>query len=136
MRYNSRQLHCTSANSLLSRRKRAVIFGQDSNHRDPITVLQGFSKALEGFPVDYALFTIFPGQRSLESNPKTNFAETYSELWTNYHPDTTIFHNDSVEDTLRRAETLSSETDGGLDVLVTGSQVLTGGALKYLNHRI
>lgn len=124
------------------------MFGQDSNHRDPITVLEGFSKTLKGFHIDYALFTIFPGQRgpritgpdtSTSGTPEqkiTNFADTYTELWKKVHPETTIIHEHSVEDALKRTETLSRETEGGLDVLVTGSQLLTGGALKYLKHRI
>ncbi|KAI1621587.1 putative tetrahydrofolylpolyglutamate synthase [Exophiala viscosa] len=124
-----------------------VIFSHVSEERDGPSLLRALARALEhsGVRGPEMVFTTYqerrdgmvrldktlkpPEDESLKELPKQ-----YCDMWKLMHSDARTRFEPSIEEALEYADRVGSERGGKLQVLVTGSLHLVGGAL-YLLHQ-
>ena len=66
--------------------------------------------------------------------PETPFPDLcgiYSSLWKAFDPQATVSTDPTIEGAIKQAKTIAAQ-EGGVQVLVTGSLHLVGGALNLL----
>ncbi|KIV78182.1 hypothetical protein PV11_09925 [Exophiala sideris] len=122
-----------------------VIFSHISEERDGPSLLRALARALEENDIRCPEmgFTTYQERRDGEARlDKTlkppedeslrELPKQYCDMWRTLQPEARTRYESSIEAALECADRIGSERDGGLQVLVTGSLHLVGGALYLL----
>ncbi|KAI1321403.1 folylpolyglutamate synthase [Xylariaceae sp. FL0255] len=121
---------------------RILIFGQISEEREALGVLEELAQALKALPFDHILFTVFSNGKPLGGfkgsetasniNHQKHEAEVleFATMWPQYQPKSKIHVEANLEDALYHARELGKASGGSMHALVTGSLHLVGGTLR------
>ncbi|RFU26342.1 hypothetical protein B7463_g9997, partial [Scytalidium lignicola] len=118
---------------------RILIFSQITTERDDVAVFKRLVTALRGSGIQYVIFTTYNQGNGSDRTigPPLKVSElpsqdAFSEMWKETYPDTQIIIQPTIKGAMDNAREIGKRF-GGMQVLVTGSQHLIGGALQLLN---
>lgn len=77
--------------------------------------------------------TVFLSDKTLKvpETPFPDLCSIYTSLWKEFHPNSTVSTEPTIEQAIRHAERIGLQ-QGGMEAFVTGSLHLVGGALSLL----
>ncbi|CEJ61085.1 hypothetical protein PMG11_09628 [Penicillium brasilianum] len=122
---------------------RVLIFSHFSEERDGVDLLTSLAHALSknNAVPNHVIFTTYQekedGSTRIDKTlkvPETPFPDLcsiYTSLWKEFHPNTTVSTEPTIEQAIRLAERIGLQ-EGGMEAFVTGSLHLVGGALSLL----
>lgn len=108
--------------------RRILIFAHVSTRHGGPALVECLGHALLKFGAmpRHAIFTTYPAASKIAEVP-----EGFSSFWEGFDPEASVSIESSVEEAIRRARQISGQ-EGGMNILVTGSLFLVGGALDVL----
>ncbi|KAJ5938439.1 hypothetical protein N7466_001573 [Penicillium verhagenii] len=122
---------------------RVLIFSHFSEERDGAALLECLAHALSKHNAkpDHVIFTTYNEREDgstridktlkVPQTPFPDFCTSYSSLWKTMHPHAAVSIESTIEGAIRLAERIGVQ-QGGMQVFVTGSLHLVGGALNIL----
>ncbi|RMJ11948.1 hypothetical protein CDV36_008391 [Fusarium kuroshium] len=119
---------------------RTLIFGQVSNQRDGVAVLQRLAAVLCRVKIHHVIFALYDPKQGFDfestpdmiPGPETVSQRVYGEAWKRLHRNSHVLYEPNVQQALDTARKLGAAA-GGMQALITGSQHLVGAALFHLN---
>ncbi|KKZ63275.1 folylpolyglutamate synthase [[Emmonsia] crescens] len=137
-----------NTHGLGTKTRRVLIFSHFSEDRDGSDLVECLAHSLLKHNVspDYVIFTTYQeseggstriGKSKLSHSiklPETyfpKFCDLYSSLWKELNPRAVVSTEPTIEGAIQHARRISAQ-QGGMEVLVTGSLYLAGGALNFL----
>ncbi|RSL87899.1 hypothetical protein CEP52_015371 [Fusarium oligoseptatum] len=119
---------------------RTLIFGQVSNQRDGVAVLQRLAAVLCRVKIHHVIFALYDPKQGFDfestpdmiPGPETVSQRVYGEAWKRLHRNSHVLYEPNVQQALDTARKLGAAS-GDMQTLITGSQHLVGAALFYLN---
>ncbi|KAF9882760.1 hypothetical protein FE257_005308 [Aspergillus nanangensis] len=131
------------AKNVTAQRCRVLIFSHFNEDRDGVALVKNIAQALTKHNArpEYVIFTTYDeredGSTRIDKNlkePETPFPDyrtIYSSLWNEIDPQAAVSSESTIEGAIKAALEIGHR-NGGMQVLVTGSLHLVGGALNIL----
>ncbi|KAJ5535390.1 folylpolyglutamate synthase [Penicillium freii] len=125
------------------RRRRVLIFSHFSEERDGVALMECLAHSLSKYNArpDHVIFTTYQeridGSSRIDKTikePETPFPDlcaTYASLWKDFDNQAVVASEPTIEAALNLAKRIGAQ-EGGVQVFVTGSLHLVGGALNLL----
>ncbi|PLB54113.1 folylpolyglutamate synthase [Aspergillus steynii IBT 23096] len=135
--------YAKNVNAESPRKRRVLIFSHFSEDRDGIQLLECIARTLfeNDAKPDHVIFTTYQeredGSTRIDKTlkaPETPFPDLcaiYSSLWKAFDPQAMVSTDPTIEGAIKQARKIAAR-EGDMQVLVTGSLHLVGGALNLL----
>ncbi|KAJ5950463.1 Mur ligase C-terminal [Penicillium vulpinum] len=132
-----------NSNSSDTSKYRVLIFSHFSEERDGVALVQCLAHSLSEHNAkpDHVIFTTYQEREDgttridktlkVPQTPFPDFCAIYSSLWQEFDPIAAVSTKPTIEAAIRSAKRLGAQR-GGMEVFVTGSLHLVGGALHFL----